>query len=65
MKKFSLLMSESRTKRLLWAMLRNQAEFLNALGGNSQLYQWLKANQPYPYFQNRFDLYADLQSKQF
>ena len=51
MKKLLLLMSESRRKRLAWAMFRNQGEFLNALGGNTQLHQWLKANQPIPYFQ--------------
>ena len=45
MKKLLLLMSESRRKRLAWAMFRNQGEFLNALGGNTQLHQWLKANR--------------------
>ena len=63
MKKLLLLLSESRRKRLAWAMFRNQGEFLNALGGNTQLHQWLKANQPIPYFQHRFELYADIQSK--
>src|SRR6266852_2559622 len=63
MKTLLLLMSESRRKRLAWAMFRDQGEFLNALGGNTQLHQWLKANQPIPYFKHRFELYADMQAK--
>lgn len=63
MKKLLLLMSESRRKRIASAMFGNQADFLNALGGNSQLHRWLHANQPFPYFPHRFELYADLQSK--
>jgi O-methyltransferase len=63
MKKILRLLSEPRRKRLAWAMFRNQAEFLNALGGNTQLHHWLKANQPIPYFKHRFELYADMQSK--
>ena len=63
MKKLLLLMSESRRKRIASAMFRNQADFLNALGGNTQLHRWLQDNQPFPYFPHRFELYADLQSK--
>jgi O-methyltransferase len=62
MKKLLLLLSESRRKRLAFAMFKNQADFLNALGGNAQLHRWLKTNQPFPYYQDRFDLYADIQS---
>ncbi|HXX45839.1 MAG TPA: TylF/MycF/NovP-related O-methyltransferase [Candidatus Acidoferrales bacterium] len=63
MKKFLRLLSEPRRKRLAFAMFRNQGDFLNALGGNAQLHQFLKASQPFPYFANRYDLYADIQSK--
>jgi O-methyltransferase len=63
MKKLLLLMSEPRRKRLAFSMFRNQGEFLNALGGNTQLHQWLKANAPIPYFKHRFELYADIQAK--
>ncbi len=63
MKKLLLLMSERRRKRIASAMFRNQADFLNALGGNTQLHHWLEVNQPFPYFPHRFELYADLQSK--
>ena len=63
MKKLLLLMNESRRKRLAWTVFRNQGEFLNALGGNTQLHQWLKANEPFPYFKHRFELYADMQAK--
>jgi macrocin-O-methyltransferase TylF-like protien len=62
MKKLLLLMSEERRKRLASAMFRNQGDFLNALGGNTQLHHWLKANEPFPYFTDRFELYADIQS---
>src|SRR5713226_5160051 len=63
MKKILRLLSEPRRKRLASAMFSNQAEFLNALGGNAQLHVWLKGQQPFQYFQNRYDLYADIQSK--
>ena len=63
MKKLLLLLSESRRKRLAFSMFKNQGDFLNALGGNTQLHLFLKANQPFPYFAKRFDLYADIQSK--
>jgi hypothetical protein len=65
MKKLLLLMSEARRKRLAWSMFRNQGEFLSALGGNTQLHHWLKANEPFPYFKHRFEMYADLQAKIF
>jgi O-methyltransferase len=57
------LLSEPRRKRLAWAVFKNQGEFLNALGGNTQLHEWLRRNQPIPYLQIRYDLYADIQSK--
>jgi O-methyltransferase len=63
MKKLLLLMSEARRKRLAYSILKNHENFLNALCGNTQLHRWLEANQPFPYFPNRFELYADLQSK--
>jgi O-methyltransferase len=63
MKKLLLLMSEPRRKQLAFSMFKNQGDFLNALGGNSHLHQWLKANEPFPYFKHRFELYADMQSK--
>jgi len=63
MKKLLLLMSEPRRKQLAYSMFKNQGDFLNALGGNSHMHQWLKANEPFPYFKHRFELYADLQTK--
>jgi O-methyltransferase len=63
MKRLLRLMGESRRKRLAFSLFRNQGDFLNALGGNSQLHRFLKANQPFPYFPNRCDLYADIQAK--
>jgi hypothetical protein len=50
MKKLLLLMSEPRRKQLAFSMFKNQGDFLNALGGNSHMHQWLKANEPFPYF---------------
>jgi O-methyltransferase len=63
LKKYLRILSESRRKRLASAAVRNQAEFLNALGNNAQLHRWLKDQQPFQYFQSRYDLYADIQSK--
>lgn len=63
MKKLLRLMSEPRRKRLAYAMFKNQGDFLNALGGNAQMHRFLEANQPFPYFANRYDLYTELQSK--
>jgi hypothetical protein len=57
------LLSEPRRKRLASAAVRNQAEFLNALGGNAQLHCWLRGQRTFQYFQNRYDLYADVESK--
>jgi O-methyltransferase len=65
MKKLLLLMSEPRRKRLAFSMFKNQGDFLNALGGNTKLHQFLKANEPFPYFKHRFELYADMQAKLF
>jgi len=63
MKKILRLLSEPRRKRLASAIFGNQAEFLNALGGNAQLHRWLRGQRPLQYFRNRYDLYADIQSK--
>jgi len=63
MKKILRLLSEPRRKRLASAAVRNQAEFLNALGGNAQLHRWLRGQRTFQYFRNRYDLYADVQSK--
>jgi O-methyltransferase len=63
MKKMLRVLSEPHRKRLASAMFGSQAEFLNALGGNAQLHQWLKSQQPIQYFKERFALYADIQSK--
>ncbi|HXN22769.1 MAG TPA: TylF/MycF/NovP-related O-methyltransferase [Candidatus Dormibacteraeota bacterium] len=63
MKKILSLLSEPRRKRIASAAVRNQAEFLNALGGNAQLHRWLRAQRTFQYFQSRYDLYADIQSK--
>jgi O-methyltransferase len=63
MKRILRLLSEPRRKRLASAAVRNQAEFLNALGGNAQLHRWLKEQPEFQYFQSRYDLYADIQSK--
>jgi O-methyltransferase len=63
MKRILRLLSEPRRKRLASAAVRNQAEFLNALGGNAQLHRWLREQHPFRYFQSRYDLYADIQSK--
>lgn len=63
MKKILRLLSEPRRKRLASAAVRNQGEFLNALGGNAQLHRWLRAQSPFQYFQNRFDLYSDIQQR--
>jgi len=63
MKKILRLLSEPRRKRLASAAVMNQAEFLNALAGNAQLHRWLRGQRTFQYFKNRYDLYADLQSK--
>jgi O-methyltransferase len=63
MKRILRLLSEPRRKRLASAVVRNQAEFLNALGGNAQLHRWLRERRTFQYFQSRYDLYADIQSK--
>jgi O-methyltransferase len=63
MKRILRLLSEPRRKRLASAAVRNQGEFLNALGGNAQLHRWLREQHPFQYFQSRYDLYADIQSK--
>jgi O-methyltransferase len=63
MKKILRLLSEPRRKRLASAVVGNKAEFLNALGGNAQLHRWLREQRAFPYFQSRYDLYADIQSK--
>ena len=57
------VLSEPRRKRLASTIVSNQAEFLNALGGNAQFHQWLKQQGSFPYFKERFDMYADVQSK--
>jgi len=62
MKTILRLLSEPRRKRLASAAVRNQAEFLNALGGNAQLHRWLRGQRPFQYFRNRYDLYAHIQS---
>ena len=63
MYKFLRVLSEPRRKRLASAIVGNQAEFLNALGGNAHLHQWLKQQGSFPYFKSRYDMYADVQSK--
>jgi hypothetical protein len=63
MKRMLRLMSEGRRKRLAFVLFKNQAEFLNALGGNTQLHRWLQKQAPFQYFKHRYDLYADLQAK--
>src|SRR6266404_8560847 len=63
MKRLLRLLSEPRRKRLASAAVSNQAEFLNALGGNAQLHRWLREQHAFQYFQSRYDLYADIQSK--
>ena len=63
MKKILRLLSERRRKRIASAVVRNQADFLNALGGNAQLHQWLGKQRDFQYFQHRFDLYAYVQSQ--
>lgn len=62
MKKILRLLSEPRRKRLASAAVGNQADFLNALGGNAQLHYWLRTQKTFQYFQSRYDLYADIQS---
>jgi hypothetical protein len=34
-----------------------------ASGGNAELHQWLKANEPFPYFPHRYQLYEDINAK--
>jgi macrocin-O-methyltransferase TylF-like protien len=63
MKSILRLLSEPRRKRLASAAVGNKAEFLNALGGNAQLHRWLREQYAFQYFQSRYDLYADIQSK--
>lgn len=63
MRKILRLLSEPRRKRLASAAVRNQAEFLNALGENAQLHRWLRGQGAFQYFRSRYDLYADIQSK--
>jgi hypothetical protein len=63
MKRILRLLNESNRKRLAAAAVRNQAEFLNALGGNAQLHRWLRRQRAFQYFPCRYDLYADIQSK--
>lgn len=63
MKRILRFLSEPRRKRLASAAVRNQAEFLNALGGNAQLHRWLRGQPAFQYFQSRYDLYAYVQTK--
>jgi hypothetical protein len=63
MKRILRLLSEPHRKRLASAAVRNQAEFLNALGGNAQLHRWLRGQHAFPYFTCRYDLYVDIQSR--
>ena len=63
MKKILRLLSEPRRKRIASAAVMNQAEFFNALGGNAQFHRWLREQRAFQYFPNRYDLYADLQSR--
>jgi len=63
MKRILRLLSEPHRKRLASAVVRNQGEFLNALGGNAQLHRWLSGQRAFQYFPCRYDLYADIQSK--
>jgi hypothetical protein len=44
-------------------LVKSQGDFLIALGGKVKMHQWLKANEPFPYFQDRYELYADIQSR--
>jgi hypothetical protein len=50
-------------KRLAASVVGKHGEFLRALGANAELHQWLKANQPFPYFPQRFELYEDIDAK--
>jgi O-methyltransferase len=50
-------------KRLAASVVGKYGEFLRALGANAELHQWLKAQQPFPYFPQRFELYEDIDAK--
>ena len=50
-------------KRLAASVVGKHGEFLRALGANAELHQWLKANQPFPYFSQRFELYEEIDAK--
>ena len=57
------MFSEPFRKRFAAASVGNRGEFLNALGGNAQLHQWLKDNRPFSYFRHRFELYNEVQAR--
>lgn len=61
--KISHVLSEPLRKRVAAVSIGKHADFFNALAGNAQLHRWLKANRPFPYFQNRYELYGDIQSR--
>jgi hypothetical protein len=57
------IFSESFRKRFAAATVGNRGEFFSALGGNAQLHRWLKDNRPFSYFQHRFELYNEVQTR--
>jgi len=57
------MLSEPLRKRAAATFVGNHADFFSALGGNAQLHQWLRLNQPFGYFKNRYQLYGDIQAR--
>ena len=57
------MLTESLRKRAAAALVGRSGRLFEALGGNAGLHEWLQANRPFPYFQHRYQLYEDLQSR--
>ena len=47
------MLGESLRKRTAAIFVGNHAEFFSALGGNAQLHQWLRLNQPFGYLKKQ------------
>jgi O-methyltransferase len=60
---WKLMPSERFRKRLAASVVGKRGKFLRALGGNAELHQWLGANEPFPYFPERYRLYEDIDAR--
>ena len=57
------MLTEGLKKRVGAAFVGHRGRLFEALGGNARLHEWLRANQPFPSFADRFQLYEYIQSE--